>query len=177
MQKVFKAASIIGGMAGFFFVLLFLVLFVTKTSMVSMLYWADLPILVFFVFLSLIYFRDYLNYRQMKLFEGFMVGCFTSTFSAIIISAFVYIFLTDLQPDIIQKDINGAIAAINKLNDTGQNIYIEEFGKEAHANQISAYQKITTSMISKNKFSAIIGIGFLFSVVFSIFLRKRPDAN
>lgn len=176
MKKIIQAAATIGGMAGFFFILLFLVLFITKTSMVSMLYWADLPILVFFIFLSLIYFRDYLNYREMKLFEGVLVGGLSSTIGAIMIAGFIYCFLTYINPEIIQKDIAGAIEAINQIDDKENNIYIQEYGEEAYSNQLSAYKEITTSFIAKNKFSAIIGIGYIFSIVFSIFLRKKTNA-
>ena len=112
----------------------------------------------------------------MKFQEGLIVGGLTSTFAAIIIAGFVYYFWSYISPDIFAKDIEGAVTAMNKLNLDGKNIYIEANGQSSYEEQIKSFRNMSIPFIAKNKFSAVIGIGFMFSTVFSIFLRKKTNA-
>lgn len=173
MHNLLKAGLTIGLMAGFFFMLLFITLFALDTPLVSLMYNADWGLIVFFVFISQIYFRDYLNYQEMTLTQGVTTGIITTIFSAFIVSAFIFIMMNFITPEALANDIELAIAGLLNKNEEGKYFYVEKYGQIAFDEQLKAFETITVNQITTLKFASISLIGFVFSLVFSIFLRKK----
>ena len=173
MQNLLKAGLTIGLMAGFFFILLFITLFALDTPLTSLMYNADWGLIVFFVFITQIYFRDYLNYQEMRLTEGLISGMIGTLLSALIISLFIFVLMNFITPDALANDVKLSIAGLLNKNEEGKYFYVEKYGQVAFDEQLLAFKTITVNQIATLKFASISLIGFVFSLVFSIFLRKK----
>lgn len=174
MNKLTLKSSItVGSLAGVLFILLFLTLFFLQTPLTSMLYNVDILLIIFFTFISMIYFRDYLNFQEMKFSEGLLNGVLTATYSSIIAAGFIYIFMTYISPDALANDIKNSITLLNKVDEKGLIIYIEKYGQKAYDQQLEAFATITVAQISILKLVTTYITGTIFTIVFSIFLRKK----
>ena len=177
MNKLIKAGVTVGAMAGFFFIVLFSTLFTLNTPLTSLMYNADWGLIVFFIFITQIYFRDYLNYQEMKLTEGLLAGTISTLTSALIIAFFIFILMNYISPDALAEDVKLSVAGLINKNEAGKNFYIEEYGQQAFDEQLKAFKTVTINQIITLKFASLSFIGFVFSLVFSIFLRKQYDTE
>jgi len=91
------------------------------------------------------------------------------------ISVAVKIYINPDRSDVLEKDIQGTINAMNITDSTGNVTYIDQYGQESYDEQVAELKAITPSFIVQDKFSSIAGIGLIFSFVFSVFLRKQYD--
>ena len=177
MSKVFKAGFTIGVMAGFFFLLLFVTLIVLNTSLTSSLYNVDLGLMAFFIFITLIYFRDYLNLQEMKITEGLLSGGIATLVSASLTVLSIYILMEFMKSEILAEDIQTSIDGLMNKNEEGIYYYVAEYGQEAFDEQLAAFKSFTVGQLVALKFILLSLVGFAFTLVFSIFLRKQYDTE
>ena len=175
LGKILKTGGLFGALSGVMFIVLFFTLVAVKTPLSSMLYRVDLGLMIFFSYLAVYYLRYYLNYGEMKLWQGFAAGSLVSLISALMISVAVKIYINPDRSDVLEKDIQGTINAMNITDSTGNVTYIDQYGQESYDEQVAELKAITPSFIVQDKFSSIAGIGLIFSFVFSVFLRKQYD--
>jgi len=177
MNKIFKAGVTVGLMAGFFFLLLFITLFALDTSLTSSMYNVDLGLMAFFIFITLIYFRDYLNFQEMKVTEGLLSGAIATLVSALFVVSSVYILMTFISPESLPNDIQQSIDGLMNKNEEGVYYYVTEYGQEAFDEQLKAFETFTVSQLVTLKFILLSLVGFAFTLVFSIFLRNQYDTE
>ena len=176
-KLLLKSGLIIGLMAGFFLVLLFFTLFSIGTSFTSLMYDVDLGLIIFFIFISLIYFRDYKNYQEMKFTQGLITGGVSTVVSSSIVAMFIIVFLTYIYPEALHEDVKRSVGELMNINKKGENIYISLYGQKEFDLQIEAFKTVTVGQLAIKKFLSISIVGFIFTLVLSIFLRKKHDTN
>lgn len=175
LGKILKAGGLFGVLAGAMFVALFFTLIATNTPLSSMLYRADLGLMIFFSYLGIYYFRYYLNYGEMKVWQGVAVGSMLSLISALFISVAVKVYINPERSDVLQKDIDGAIVAINLTDSTGTILYLDKYGETAYNEQIAALKAASPAVVVQDKFSSLAGVGLIFCFIFSILFRNTYD--
>jgi len=177
MSKIFKAGLSIGLLGGFFFLLLFITLFSLDTRLTSSMYNADLGLMTFFIFITLIYFRDYLNFQEMKFKEGILTGAISTLVSSLFLIVGIYLLMTFIAPDALAEDARLSIQGLMNQNEEGVYYYVAEYGQEAFDEQLKAFQTFTVGQLVTLKFVLLSLVGFTFTLVLSIFLRKQYDTE
>jgi hypothetical protein len=175
--SLLKSGLTVGLLTGFFFILLFVTLFSLDTSFTSLMYDVDLGLMVFFVFITLIYFRDYNNYQEMKFTQGLLSGAITTVVSSLIMAVFILLLLNYICPDALADDVRKSIDGLMILNDKGDNVYVSLYGQEEFDLQMEAFKTVKVEQLAIKKLFSISIVGFIFTIVFSIFLRKKYDTE
>ena len=176
-KSLIKSSATIGGLAGFFFILLFTTLFVLATPLTAGLYYADLGLMAFFIFITLIYFRDYNNYQEMGFVEGLLSGGISTLVSSLLLSIFIFVLMSFIVPDALSEDVKSSIKSLMNESEEGVNYYIEKYGQEAFDQQLNSFKNATIGQLIIKKIFSLSIVGFIFSVVFAIFLRKKHDVE
>ncbi len=147
-KTLLKSSLIIGVLAGFFYSLLFITLFFLDTPLSSGMYHADLGLMAFFVFIALIYYRDYNNYQEMGFLEGLMAGGIFTLVSALVVGAFMFVLLQLILPHALSDDAQKSIDLLLKT----KTYYIEQYGASGFEEQLNAFKTVTVGQILVKKF-------------------------
>ena len=124
-----------------------------------------IPLLVFF---SIKEFRDYFNGRELRFWQGVVIGFVNYLIIALISSTFIFVFLNYYDQELLQELINFNILNFER-NKSG---FIETFDQDTYDKVLADIRKTTVHHIALDDFTRKMLIGFISAFIISIFLRK-----
>ncbi len=127
-----------------------------------------LILLPLFIFFSIKEFRDFHNQKQLRFWQGLVIGVINYLLIAIISAIFIWVFTTYVDKSLIDEMIEFGLKHLEK----GKEGFIEIYG-EAYYNQTVHTAKNTTAyQIALDDFVIKVLIGTLSTFIISIILRK-----
>lgn len=164
----------LGATAGAFGVIYFLVLFFTGAMLFDPFYKFDFWVCIPFILIGIIILRK--SYTKVKVWQGLVLGFYTTILSAAVIAVFYYIFLMYLEPEFIQKSANARLDLINKLilkfQTEGNQLKVDELKEVFKGNKVLAEKGQEPIDFALDKIIWQYLVGGLSTLIAAILLRK-----
>jgi len=164
-----KTALLFGLPGGFLAILQFLTLhFLDRNPLVTGKIF-DFVLLPLIIFIAIRFYRDYENDLRLEFLEGLKVGMLTSAILALSSAFFVFIFLSYINPEVMETYKMERIDYIY----ANQEKVMEEMDENVFERTIEEIKSISVKDLVLDEILRKTIIGLFLSIILSIFLRKR----
>jgi len=164
-----KTALLFGLTGGFLAILQFLTLhFLDRNPLLTGKIF-DIVLLLLILFFAIRYFRDYENGLRLEFLEGLKVGLLTSAILGLVSALFVFIFLTFINPGVMEAYKAERIDFLI----TNQDKVLENIKPELFEKTIEEIKSISIKDLVMDEILRKTIIGLFLSIVLAIFLRKK----
>ncbi len=127
-----------------------------------------LILLPLFIFFSVKEYRDFRNQRQLRFWQGIVIGVINYLLIAIISAIFIWAFTTYIDKSLVDDMIAFGIQHLEK----GKEGFIEIYGQEYYNQTVQSAKNTTAYHIALDDFVIKVLIGTLSTFIISIILRK-----
>ena len=121
-----------------------------------------------FIFFSVKEFRDFKNGGTLHFWQGIIIGFVNYTIIALISSLFIWVFLERFHPETLTEFIQSSLLLIEKNKENT----IKAYGLEIYENLLAEIENTTAYIIAVDDIVRKWLIGFFFTIVLSVILRK-----
>ncbi len=133
----------------------------------------DFFILPIFLFLAIKEYRDTYNAKLMEFWQGMTVGFGTYISIAIITSLFILLFVSVINPDILDTYVASRIDILVE----GKEGMIADIGEQAYLESLSEVKLVSLADVVLDNFLKKLMLGLFLTIAVSVIMKRKPKPD